>query len=1135
MIMDPSNTPSQTISWFERPITSWFQKLNVEKVIFAVIIILAIVSRFAILGARVMSHDEVNHVRPSWELYQGQGYRHDPVTHGPMQFHLVAMAYSLFGDNDFTSRLPQALFSIATVWLVWKYRRYLGKVGAMAAAIMMLVSPYMLFYGRYTRNEAFVALFGVLTLYLMLRYLEEPKPMYLLGLAAVFSLQFATKETSFIYTAQTLLFLLLLFLKRLWSMEWAVPRSRQTFIIGLAVGVLFILSAAFMGIYVSKVSADSALSVNELGGAATDAAQAAATIPQPFNFIIMALVGMGVVALVVTAIFTIRGIGFERVKEERSYDLLMLIGTLVLPQLTAFPVKLLGWNPLDYSNEGMLRTGIILSIIMAASILIGLWWKKDVWWKAAVIFYTIYVFFYTTVFTNGQGIFTGIIGSLGYWLSQQGVQRGSQPWYFYSGIQIPMYEFLPAIGAILAIVYAVIRWVNPNDREVESRYSIQADYPEDQSPVGIDDQLPVWLLIFWSLTSLAAYSVAGEKMPWLTVHIAWPMILLAGWSFGIILNRIHWRKLISPIGGISLLAVILFVVGLMRLMKQVNSEPLPFSGNELDQLAVTSVFLLTVLFIIGSIALMVYLKRHDTEIHFSQLTSALILFVLLILTVRASYRANYINYDSAKEYLVYAHAASGPKEILKQVEEISERVSSGKALRIGYDNSSLYPYWWYLRDYTNLDYFADQPTKGVRDDTIILVGNPNYSKIEPLVGQGYYSFEYVRLWWPNQDYFNLDGKRIWEAISNPDIRAGIFDIWLNRDYRKYAEATGNQDLTDETWEPAERIRMYVKKDIAAQIWNYGLAPAPEVAQVDPYESKRIELMPDYAFGSAGDQPGQFAAPRGMAVATDGSVYVADSRNNRIQRFTAGGDFIQAWGGFGDETQGTVPGGLFNEPWGVAVGPDGSVYVTDTWNHRVQKFTADGQFITMWGYFGQGENLDALWGPRGIAVDSKGNVYVADTGNKRIVVYQADGTAITSFGEYGVAEGQFDEPVGLAIDASDHVYVADTWNQRVQVFEAAADGTEYIPLSAWEIAGWYGQSLENKPFLAIGADGTVMVTDPELYRVLQFSNSGEFIRTWGDYSTDTDGIGLAAGIASDRQGGVYVSDAANNRILHYLIP
>jgi DNA-binding beta-propeller fold protein YncE len=110
---------------------------------------------------------------------------------------------------------------------------------------------------------------------------------------------------------------------------------------------------------------------------------------------------------------------------------------------------------------------------------------------------------------------------------------------------------------------------------------------------------------------------------------------------------------------------------------------------------------------------------------------------------------------------------------------------------------------------------------------------------------------------------------------------------------------------------------------------------------------------------------------------------------------------------------------------VAVGPDGSVYVTDTWNARVVKFTAKGKYITSWGFYGQ-DTPEAFWGPRGIAVDSKSRVYVADTGNKRIVVFDSKGAYITQFGTAGLDAGQFDEPVGVAVAFDGTVYVTDTW-------------------------------------------------------------------------------------------------------------
>lgn len=84
-------------------------------IIAIIILILAVISRFYNIDLRVMSHDEVNHVVPSYDLFTGKGYRHDPVTHGPMQFHLVAASYFILGDSDFSSRVPAALFSISAI------------------------------------------------------------------------------------------------------------------------------------------------------------------------------------------------------------------------------------------------------------------------------------------------------------------------------------------------------------------------------------------------------------------------------------------------------------------------------------------------------------------------------------------------------------------------------------------------------------------------------------------------------------------------------------------------------------------------------------------------------------------------------------------------------------------------------------------------------------------------------------------------------------------------------------------------------------------------------------------------------------------------------------------------------------
>jgi uncharacterized protein (TIGR03663 family) len=134
-------------TWLDRPLLGDLT-IKWTAVIFFGILIIAVISRIYMLDTRVMSHDETSHVYFSWLLDQGRGYSHDPVTHGPLQFHLIAFFYFLFGDSDFSARFPLAIASILSILFLWNYRRYLGKVGWIVAAVLMVISPFMLYYGR---------------------------------------------------------------------------------------------------------------------------------------------------------------------------------------------------------------------------------------------------------------------------------------------------------------------------------------------------------------------------------------------------------------------------------------------------------------------------------------------------------------------------------------------------------------------------------------------------------------------------------------------------------------------------------------------------------------------------------------------------------------------------------------------------------------------------------------------------------------------------------------------------------------------------------------------------------------------------------------------------------------------------
>jgi DNA-binding beta-propeller fold protein YncE len=639
---------------------------------------------------------------------------------------------------------------------------------------------------------------------------------------------------------------------------------------------------------------------------------------------------------------------------------------------------------------------------------------------------------------------------------------------------------------------------------------------------------------FWAIMALIGFSLAGEKMPWLTTHLTLPLILLSGWSIGHYIERTHWQAFRERRAWLVAVLLPVTVLALAATLGSLLGNKPPFQGSELSQLQDTGVFVSALLVAaIGMVALYGLGMQLGFE-NVLRLAGLSILGLLALLTARTAFRAAYINYDHANEFLVYAHGGAGVKTVMNQIDDLSRRLEDGLGMKVAYDSDVAWPMTWYFRDYTAQSYYGDQPTREALDAPVVISGPKHWDKVEALLGNRYYQFEYIRMVWPTQDYFNLDWSRIRHALGSPEYRQALWDIWYDRDYTLFGQLTQKSfDLSE--WPVSERMRMYVRKDVASQIWEYGVGPTVlegEVIPEDPYTESRQTLQAVRVWGSQGTAAGQFQSPRAVAVAPDGSVYVADARNNRVQKFDSEGNLILTWGTLGSIDNNTAEAGTFSEPWGVAVGPDGSVYVADTWNHRIQKFDPNGQFQTMWGTFGQGETPQAFWGPRAVAVDTQGRVFVADTGNKRVVVFDGQGNFQNVMGFGGSELGQFDEPVGLAVTDEGLVFVADTWNQRVQVFQWEEAQGEFVYLREWPIVGWYGQSLENKPYLAADAAGNIYVSDPEGYRVLVFDSNGRFLTTWGDFGADNGTFGLVSGIAVDADGNVYVSDGVNQRLMKF---
>ncbi|MCX8062006.1 MAG: glycosyltransferase family 39 protein, partial [Anaerolineales bacterium] len=1069
------------------PIPRW------ELILIVLILAATLFTRFYILGVRVMSHDETSHVYFSWLLFQGKGYRHDPITHGPFQFHIIALSYFLFGDNDFTARIPAATLSVLTIVFLWYYRPILGRYGYLVGAFLLLISPYILYYGRYARNEGLIGFYAVVLWWGMLNYLNSRQTRYLIWVTIASVLHFISKETAFIYTAQALIYLALYLISELSRKPWRIASYRTLFLIILIVSLILLSLGAGIALIDRNSKADLQQTTPQVG-------QKSPTPPLPTATIV--LIALAIIGVISCVFITIRGFSWSALLEIPAFDLAILVGTQVLPMLAPFPVKFLGRDPIDYSStQNILFTGSFVIVLSLAAIGIGLAWRPKIWLINTTIFYSIFILFYSTIFTNGFGIFTGLVGSLGYWLDQHGVNRGSQPWYYYGFVQIPMYEYLPLIGVFFAILYYAWKSRSSPSKSPHTNLPTHSLRSPKQN-LSQFDRLTFIFFLYWSITSLIAFSIAGEKMPWLTFHITLPMIILTAWAIGKVLEGINWNYFHRQRGWLLALIFLVFIVSLsMTFYLALGATP-PFQGKELDQLQATTSFLSAMLFAILSGGYLYWSLRTIRILEAIKIFTATIFILLSVLTIHTSFLASFVNYDNATEYLVYAHSARGPKDILEQIEEISRRTTGGLAIRVAYDDETTYPYWWYLRNYPNQQYYGDSPTRELRNAPIILVGEKNYGKIEAVVGQAYHRYDFIRLWWPNQDYFDLTWQRIRDAISNPEMRQAIFEIWLNRDYTRYGQLTG-KDMSLTNWYPSSRMGLYIRKDIVTSLWNYGSVPSEVNIPADPYEGKQAKTQADKIIGGTGTEPGFFQRPRDLAVAPDGTLYIVDTDNHRIQHLDNTGKVLHVWGTFGDATTGNAPGGTFNQPWGIAVDQLGFVYVADTWNHRIQKFTPEGQFVTQWGYFGQAETPTAFWGPRDIAIDAQNRLFISDTGNKRIVVFDSEGNFLTSYGRAGLLPGEFDEPVGLAFGPDGRLYVADTWNQRIQVF-TIDEQLNFIFQNSWEIFGWYGQSLDNKPYLAVDQNNFVYATDPDGFRVLQFNSDGNFLQYWGE---SNQGVGI----------------------------
>ena len=339
----------------------------------------------------------------------------------------------------------------------------------------------------------------------------------------------------------------------------------------------------------------------------------------------------------------------------------------------------------------------------------------------------------------------------------------------------------------------------------------------------------------------------------------------------------------------------------------------------------------------------------------------------------------------------------------------------------------------------------------------VFYGWPYYSW-----GAGYDSSKRDRTY---QELFQTkDPRKVFRLLKDNNISYVVFD-----------NAVRHNDFVRN---PNEQIfSRYFQKVFEDRQRKYNSLVIYKVPETPPPQFKSLPQIGTSMFeGGMGAGNGQFNYPRGLNVTPSGNVLIADTNNDRIQKFSFSGVFLSIMGSKGEGQ------GEFREPCGIATDSTGNVYVADTANHRVQKLKADGTFLAEW----RGPD-PGFYGPRDIAIGSDNFVYVVDQGNARIVKFDTEGKMLAVWGTRGQGEGQLDDPTSAAIDAnSNRVYVADPLNGRIVVFDTNGHFIANWPVREWRRIqnAWYMQHL-----IIDSKTGRLYTTSTQTDEVLVFDLNG----------------------------------------------
>ena len=646
-----------------------------EIVFYVGLVAVALLMRVWELGDRSLHHDESLHAVYSWYIYDGRGYGHDPLMHGPFQFHMNALLFFLLGDTDTIARIGYSLFGTVLVAMPWFLRQWLGRTGAMMAAVLIAFSPTILYFSRFARNDIIMAVLTLGIVIVIWRYLQNQQDRYLYMLAGFLALAFASKETTYLLIIPLCLF--------------------------LAVLSLGDIKGVFLGrMRLSRMGPSGALLLMFVSLSLPLSAAGISIFQGPLDIVLS--------------------------NSDSS------VGRIGIPV-----------------GAGRFIAALAVAFTLAVSISLGFMWNWRTWLISVGIFSAIWILLFTNFFTSPFGIVTGGWQSLGYWLAQQAVARGDQPWYYYM-IAGLTYEFLPILVGVISAIWYVQR-----------------------------GDLFTKFLIFWIAVNIILFTIASEKMPWLLVHLTLPAILLTARALGDLIEHLPWRRVYQSGSLLGLPMIPLILIFGYRL---IFFEPMDLNPGTIFKLSGL------LLLVLGLMGIVLYLATRGGYREGFGLVALAFIGVLFLLACRSAWIASFRNADTPTEMLVYTQSSPDIARIARDVDRLAQTSGQYNNLSISVDGDDGYawPWVWYFRDYDAVSFpsYSGEVQPSNDNGGVVLINANNLEEAD----QSLVDAEFIKIqrfkqrWWFPEVYRGISSGDLLNGLTDRSAWQKVLDYWLYRDF-----------------------------------------------------------------------------------------------------------------------------------------------------------------------------------------------------------------------------------------------------------------------------------------------------------------------------------------------------------------